>query len=183
MPATRPKFASSSNRGNANSVAAALSDYPRSKFGYCLLRNSLSHDVRRECRDHHGLGHSLDPHYFAPARKSGYDSHSRLGDVESFGNESNQRRVRSAIDWRRREANSHQAVVHARNFRLAGARLNVDADGGGLGHGRIFRKYWVGSALAPAGISLVPLDADIASESTLLPGEPHGDPADRFLIA
>ncbi len=29
----------------------------------------------------------------------------------------------------------------------------------------------------------MPLDADIAVESTLLPGEPHGDPADRFLIA
>ena len=44
-------------------------------------------------------------------------------------------------------------------------------------------RDWVGGALAPAGISLLPLDADIAAESTLLPGEPHGDPADRFLIA
>jgi PIN domain nuclease of toxin-antitoxin system len=34
-----------------------------------------------------------------------------------------------------------------------------------------------------AGISLLPLDAETASESTLLPGEPHADPADRFLIA
>ena len=44
-------------------------------------------------------------------------------------------------------------------------------------------RDWVNNALAPAGISLLPLDAAIASESTLLPGEPHGDPADRFLIA
>jgi PIN domain nuclease of toxin-antitoxin system len=44
-------------------------------------------------------------------------------------------------------------------------------------------RDWLGGALAPAGISLLPLDADIAAESTLLPGEPHGDPADRFLIA
>jgi PIN domain nuclease of toxin-antitoxin system len=44
-------------------------------------------------------------------------------------------------------------------------------------------RDWVSSALAPAGISLLPLDAETASESTLLPGEPHGDPADRFLIA
>lgn len=44
-------------------------------------------------------------------------------------------------------------------------------------------RDWVEQALSPAGISLVPLDADIAAESTLLPGEPHGDPADRFLIA
>jgi len=44
-------------------------------------------------------------------------------------------------------------------------------------------RDWVRRALDPAGISLLPLDADIAAESTLLPGEPHGDPADRFLIA
>ncbi len=28
-----------------------------------------------------------------------------------------------------------------------------------------------------------PFDAVVAAESTLLPGEPQGDPADRFLIA
>lgn len=44
-------------------------------------------------------------------------------------------------------------------------------------------RDWVNNALAPPGISLLPLDAETASESTLLPGEPHGDPADRFLIA
>jgi PIN domain nuclease of toxin-antitoxin system len=44
-------------------------------------------------------------------------------------------------------------------------------------------RTWVAQALSPAGINLVELDADIATESTLLPGEPHGDPADRFLIA
>ncbi len=44
-------------------------------------------------------------------------------------------------------------------------------------------RNWIGKALSPPGIQLMPLDADIAVESTLLPGEPHGDPADRFLIA
>lgn len=44
-------------------------------------------------------------------------------------------------------------------------------------------RDWVRDALAPAGIALVPLDAESAAESTLLPGELHGDPADRFLIA
>jgi PIN domain nuclease of toxin-antitoxin system len=44
-------------------------------------------------------------------------------------------------------------------------------------------RDWIRTALAPAGIALLPLDADTAAESTLLPGEPHGDPADRFLIA
>jgi PIN domain nuclease of toxin-antitoxin system len=44
-------------------------------------------------------------------------------------------------------------------------------------------RDWVHQALSPAGVSLLPIDADIAAESTLLPGEPHGDPADRLLIA
>jgi PIN domain nuclease of toxin-antitoxin system len=44
-------------------------------------------------------------------------------------------------------------------------------------------RDWVTKALEPPGISLVALDADTATESTVLPGEPHGDPADRFLIA
>lgn len=44
-------------------------------------------------------------------------------------------------------------------------------------------RDWVRDALAPVGIALLPLDADSAAESTLLPGEPHGDPADRLLIA
>jgi PIN domain nuclease of toxin-antitoxin system len=44
-------------------------------------------------------------------------------------------------------------------------------------------RDWLSGALSPSGIILLPLDADTAAESTLLPGEPHGDPADRFLIA
>jgi len=44
-------------------------------------------------------------------------------------------------------------------------------------------RAWVAQALSPAGINLIELDSDIAAESTLLPGDPDGDPADRFLIA
>lgn len=44
-------------------------------------------------------------------------------------------------------------------------------------------RSWIDQALGPSGIRLMPLDAEIAVESTLLPGHPHGDPADRFLIA
>lgn len=44
-------------------------------------------------------------------------------------------------------------------------------------------RDWVAKALSAPGISLLALDADTAAESTLLPGSPHGDPADRFLIA
>jgi PIN domain nuclease of toxin-antitoxin system len=44
-------------------------------------------------------------------------------------------------------------------------------------------RDWVDDALSVAGIRLAPLDAAAAAESTLLPGTPQGDPADRFLIA
>jgi PIN domain nuclease of toxin-antitoxin system len=44
-------------------------------------------------------------------------------------------------------------------------------------------RDWVERALDAPGIRLAPLDAAVAAESTLLPGEPQGDPADRFLIA
>ena len=44
-------------------------------------------------------------------------------------------------------------------------------------------RTWVDKALSVPGIRLAPLDAAVAAESTLLPGEPQGDPADRFLIA
>jgi PIN domain nuclease of toxin-antitoxin system len=42
---------------------------------------------------------------------------------------------------------------------------------------------WVDDALRVPGIQLLPLTPEIAVESTRLPGEPHGDPADRILIA
>ena len=44
-------------------------------------------------------------------------------------------------------------------------------------------RDWVDRALQAPGVYLAPLDALSAVESTLLPGEMHGDPADRFLIA
>jgi PIN domain nuclease of toxin-antitoxin system len=44
-------------------------------------------------------------------------------------------------------------------------------------------RDWVDKALAAPGIRFAPLDAATAAESTLLPGKPQGDPADRFLIA
>jgi PIN domain nuclease of toxin-antitoxin system len=44
-------------------------------------------------------------------------------------------------------------------------------------------RDWTERALSVPGIHLVPLDAAAAAESTLLPGMPHGDPADRFLVA
>ena len=42
---------------------------------------------------------------------------------------------------------------------------------------------WVVAALHVPGIRLLPLTPEIAIESTRLPGTPHGDPADRILMA
>jgi len=44
-------------------------------------------------------------------------------------------------------------------------------------------RDWVDKALGVSGIRFAPLDAAAAAESTLLPGRPQGDPADRMLIA
>jgi PIN domain nuclease of toxin-antitoxin system len=42
---------------------------------------------------------------------------------------------------------------------------------------------WVQEALSAPGTSLVPLTPEIAVESSRLPGEFHGNPADRILVA
>ena len=44
-------------------------------------------------------------------------------------------------------------------------------------------REWVYRAMSIPGIRLQALDAETAMESTQLPDSPHGDPADRFLIA
>jgi PIN domain nuclease of toxin-antitoxin system len=42
---------------------------------------------------------------------------------------------------------------------------------------------WVKKALATPGLSLAPLTPEIALDSSRLPGQLHGDPADRILVA
>jgi PIN domain nuclease of toxin-antitoxin system len=42
---------------------------------------------------------------------------------------------------------------------------------------------WIKQALATPGLSLPPLTAEIAIESSRLPGRFYGDPADRILVA
>lgn len=42
---------------------------------------------------------------------------------------------------------------------------------------------WVGAALRAPGLRLADLTPEIAVESTRLPGKPHGDPADRMIMA
>lgn len=42
---------------------------------------------------------------------------------------------------------------------------------------------WIRTALSKPGVHLAPLEPDIAVDSTRLPWEAHGDPADRILVA
>lgn len=42
---------------------------------------------------------------------------------------------------------------------------------------------WIKQALSAPGISMVPLTPEIAVQSTRLPGNFHGDPADRMIVA
>jgi PIN domain nuclease of toxin-antitoxin system len=42
---------------------------------------------------------------------------------------------------------------------------------------------WVAASRQPPGVTLAELSPEIAIESTRLPGDVHGDPADRMLIA
>lgn len=44
-------------------------------------------------------------------------------------------------------------------------------------------EEWVRSALRAPGVQLLELTPEIAIESTRLPGSPHGDSADRLIVA
>jgi len=44
-------------------------------------------------------------------------------------------------------------------------------------------EEWTRAALTAPGIRLVDLSPEIALESACLPGDPHGDPADRIIVA
>jgi PIN domain nuclease of toxin-antitoxin system len=42
---------------------------------------------------------------------------------------------------------------------------------------------WVDNSLSQPGVNLSPLSPEISIESSFLPGEFHGDPADRIIVA
>jgi PIN domain nuclease of toxin-antitoxin system len=44
-------------------------------------------------------------------------------------------------------------------------------------------RTWVDEALSKPGIDVAPLTGEIMIESVYLPGDLHGDPADRMLVA
>ena len=48
---------------------------------------------------------------------------------------------------------------------------------------RMPTRDWIGQALSLPGLSLEPLSVPAALDSSALPGEFHGDPADRMLVA
>ena len=56
---------------------------------------------------------------------------------------------------------------------VAKGRLNLNRDA----------MDWVDAALALPGLRLAPIEPTIAVASTRLPGELHGDPADRLIVA
>jgi len=56
---------------------------------------------------------------------------------------------------------------------VAKGRLALDRDVG----------EWLGAALSLPGLRLAALDPLVAVDSTRLPGDVHGDPADRLIVA
>lgn len=42
---------------------------------------------------------------------------------------------------------------------------------------------WIKDASTAPGISIYPLSPEVSHESTILPGDFHGDPADRMIVA
>jgi PIN domain nuclease of toxin-antitoxin system len=48
---------------------------------------------------------------------------------------------------------------------------------------RIPCLQWIREALKIPGLSVIPTSAEIAADSAGLPGDFHGDPADRLIVA
>ncbi len=42
---------------------------------------------------------------------------------------------------------------------------------------------WINEGLSHSGVQVLPLSAEISVESCNLPGNPHGDPSDKIIIA
>ena len=85
------------------------------------------------------------------------------------------RRARSAIEKGERTQAIAVSVISVWEIavKVALGKLEIDRD----------VRAWVAAASAYPGLTVHPLDARDAIESTLLPGRFHPDPADRILIA
>jgi len=101
------------------------------------------------------------------------DTHVLLWLVEGYG--SLGRESRAAID-----ASTHQNCLYISaitpweiGLLVSKGRLQLNAD----------VMQWIRAALSKPGVTLAPLEPEIAIASTRLPWEMHADPADRILIA
>lgn len=83
--------------------------------------------------------------------------------------------VVARIDAARQERRLHVSVISVWEVGLLLAKNRIVLS--------VPLHEWVGQAAALPGLHLRALTAEVAIESTLLPGDPHADPADRFLIA
>lgn len=85
------------------------------------------------------------------------------------------RRARQEISRAAQAGQLHLSAISAWEIAMlvAKGRLALDRD----------VTDWISEALAKLGIKLQALTVDIAVASTRLPGEPHGDPADRIIAA
>jgi PIN domain nuclease of toxin-antitoxin system len=85
------------------------------------------------------------------------------------------RQARTAIDRAVRDACLFVSVISVWEIGLLESK----------GRLALFIDYerWIKEALATPGLQVAPLTPSIAAHSTRLPGEFHGDPADRFLVA
>jgi PIN domain nuclease of toxin-antitoxin system len=85
------------------------------------------------------------------------------------------REARTAIDRAVREDRLFVSVISVWEIGLLESKGRI----------ALFIEYerWIRQALATPGLQLAPLTPSIAILSTRLPGNFHGDPADRFLVA
>ena len=81
----------------------------------------------------------------------------------------------AAIDQSRQAHRLHVAAISVWEIGMlcAKRKINLSAP----------VREWVRRSLSMPGIRLQALDTVTALESAMLPDDPHGDPADRFLIA
>lgn len=103
-----------------------------------------------------------------------YDTHawvwSAAGDEAQLGTS-----ARAAIQHAARTGSLRVAAISVWEVAMLHAKGRVQLS--------LDLTQWVHQALGAAGTRLVPLEPEIAIESTRLPGAFHGDPADRLLVA
>jgi PIN domain nuclease of toxin-antitoxin system len=83
--------------------------------------------------------------------------------------------ARTAIETARRQYRLHVSSISVWEIGILCAKGKIALS--------VPVQAWIRGALAAPGLGLLTLDAETALESTQLPDSPHGDPADRFLIA